>query len=280
MNLVWLSAALAQDLDDAAIVLAMRGEVRQQEPTPADLAPGDGLAEGSLVCTGVGAFATVRLAVSPTGRHDDVTLLPQTCLRVVSTSRHATDRASVLTLERGSVTLRQVDPDDHGSVVVQTNSGTTRGDGGGFRVHLEDGAARTEALYNAVSVEGAGISVAVGAGFGTRVHTGEAPQDPTRLPDPGTPTLPLDAAVLRVADFAWQPVPEAMAYRIEFASVGDFSDLLMADETPDAVYEPQVLFLPYRVPGLHWRVMSVDKYGFIGVPSDPRQLRFPAGVGP
>ena len=276
-----LSVALAQDPVGAAVVLAMRGEVELREPGVAALELGQSVPEGALVCTGVDSFATVRLAVSVDGgQHDDVTLLPETCLRVVTTTRHPQDRESVLSLESGSVTLRAVDPGDSGRVVVNTASGTTRGEGGGFRVHIEEGAARTEALYSEVAVIGAGQEVRVDAGYGSRVRTGEIPQAPRKLPDPGAPTAPDDAQVLRVADFAWQPVPEALAYRIEFATTDDFSDLLMADETPQAVYEPEVLFLPFRVPGLHWRVISVDKYGFMGIPSDPRALQFPAGVGP
>lgn len=273
--------AQAQEPATAAVLLAARGDVQLREPTQHALALGERLAEGSLVCTGVNSFATVRLAMSIVGgQHDDVTLLPETCLRVVTASSHSASRESVLALESGSVTLRAVDEGDAGRVVVETASGVTRGEGGGFRVHIEQGAARTEALYNGVSVEGAGEKVAVEAGFGTRVRTGEAPQAPQRLPDPGTPTAPTDLQVLRVADFSWQPVAEALAYRIEFATTEDFSDILMADEAPASVYEPELLFLPFRIPGLHWRVTSVDKYGFIGVPSEPRELRFPAGVGP
>ncbi|MCP4809710.1 MAG: hypothetical protein GY884_30600 [Proteobacteria bacterium] len=279
--LLQVTPASAQGPVGAAVLLAARGDVQLREPDLHTLVLGERFGEGSLVCTGPESFATVRLAVSiDGGQHDDVTLLPETCLRVVTTASHPSTRESVLSLESGSVTLRAVDEGDSGSVVVETSSGTTRGEGGGFRVHIEQGAARTEALYNGVSVEGAGKQVQVDAGFGTRVRAGEIPQVPQKLPDPGTPTAPTDLQVLRVADFSWRPVPEALAYRIEFATTEDFSDLLMADEAPTALYEPELLFLPFRIPGLHWRVTSVDKYGFMGIPSDPRELRFPAGVGP
>lgn len=275
---LWMSLAMASP----AAIIALRGEVQVSAPDGSELpsALGTELVDGSRVCTGPGSFATVRLAVSPEGgNHDDVNLMAETCLVVVRTSQDQQDRESRLTLESGSVSLRDTTTHGRGRILVETRSGRTLGSGG-FRVHVEDEAQRTEALSQSLTVEGAGQSVEVPAGFGSRVRTGEAPGAPHELPPPGTPTDPLTGAELRVPDFTWTPVEQALGYKIEFSATGDFSDLVVVDYVPGSPYEPERFALPYRVPGLHWRVTSYDRLGFEGLPSEGHELHFPAGVGP
>jgi hypothetical protein len=265
-----------------AAIIALRGEVEVVGPQGQDIpaALGAELPDGSRVCTGPGSFTTVRLAVSPEGgNHDDVNLMSETCLVVVQTSQDVEDRFSQLTLESGSVSLR--DPADRGAgeIRIETASGRTIGSGG-FRVHVEEAAQRTEALTRPLTVEGAGQSLELAAGFGSRVHTGEAPGDPHPLPPPGTPTEPASGTELRIPDFSWVPVEEALGYKIEFSATEDFSDLVRIQYVPDRLWQPQRFALPYRIPGLYWRVTSYDRLGFEGVPSQDRSLLFPAGVGP
>ena len=85
---------------------------------------------------------------------------------------------------------------------------------------------------------------------------------------------------LRTAAFSWSPVERALTYRVELSARPDFTDLLAREEIAGTAWWPDFLFLPFRVPGLWWRVTAVDRTGFEGLPSEGRMLTFPAGVGP
>jgi hypothetical protein len=239
------------------------------------------LAEGTTVCTDADSYATVRLAVAYEGYyHDDITLLSSTCVVVEAARATPERRSSLVSLRQGSLSVRATGANP-GRVTVRTDAGITTGDGGGFRVTLEeDEAARTEALYSEVAVIGAGEEVAVPAGYGSRVRGGEVPSPPVKLLDPGTPTTPGDGAPLRRPDFRWRPVDGAFGYRVEFSVTEDFSELVMVEYIDSHEWFPEALFFPFRVPGLWWRVASFDRTGFLGIPSDPHALEFPAGVGP
>lgn len=240
---------------------------------------GTPLPEGVTVCTAPDAWATIRLARDlTTPGHDDVSLFGGTCLTLVTLRAGATSHASRITMEQGSVSVRAVDTP--GSLAIQTRDGVTAGTTGGFRVTVEPEATRTEAVERPVSVRGAGQEVAVGAGQGTRVREGRAPEAPVDLPQAALLDRPDEGGVLRRPDFVWHPVDGALGYRVEISATEAFDAILVAEEVPAAAWRPDVLFLPYRVPGLYWRVAAFDRVGFLGLPSQPRSLAFPAGVGP
>ncbi len=263
-------------------VLHAQGEVRATLPSAPEqqAVPGLDLPPGTTVCTGPSSYATLRLARSEGSLdHDDVNLLSETCLTIVAAYSRDAERASVIRVEQGSIAIRAAD-EVEGTVVVETDSGITTGRGGGFRVSREDDATRTEALYAPVAVLGAGEEVAVGAGQGSRTVTGEAPSAPVDLLLGTALQRPQLDQPLRRPDFGWSAVDGALGYRVEIASSPDFSAVVHADSVPETNWAPTTLFLPYRVQGLWWRVAAFDRVGFLGMPSEPRQLVLPPGVGP
>lgn len=239
------------------------------------------LPEGAVVCTAADSFATVRLAVAQEGRwHDDVNLLGNTCVAVESAVAAPSGRSSVVAVQRGSIAVRSAEPGHSGAVTVKTAFGTTSGASGGFRVHVEENASRTEALSSPVAVFGAGTELALEAGQGSRVRQGEAPSAPVQLLVPGMPASPDDGAALRVPAFTWGEVDRSLGYRVEVSTAPDFSELVVVQDVPAAEWAPERLLLPFRVAGIWWRVATYDRLGFLGIPSEERSVVFPAGVGP
>ncbi len=269
-------------VEQQGAVLHAQGEVtvRLVGEQPVLAGPGLALPQGSTVCTGPESFATLRLARGGGGlNHDDVNLLAETCLTLVSAFSRATERSSLLRVESGSIAIRAAD-EVPGTVVVETDSGITTGRGGGFRVSREADATRTEALSAPVAVLGAGQEVAVAAGQGSRTITGQAPSPPVDLLLASIPQRPQIDQPLRRPDFGWTEIEGALGYRVEIASSADFAQLVLVDSVPGSSWAPELLFLPIRVEGLWWRVAAFDRVGFLGFPSQPRELLLPAGVGP
>mgnify|MGYP006928190215 CR=1 FL=1 len=281
-SIVMLPSLHADHVDQDAAVLSWSGDVEIQTPGSARVpaAVGASLPPGSVVCTLSDGFATIRLAISLKGRfHDDLSLLPDTCLTVTSTFARSGARGSLVSVDSGSISVRAAE-DEPGAITVVTPSGVTSGDAGGFRVTIEDNAARTEAVGAPTTVFGAGAEVAVDTGYGSRVRTGEAPSDAVKLLEPGAPASPDNGASLRRADFTWTPVERALGYRIELSAAPDFSDVIRIEDVPAAEWRPERLFLPYRIRGLWWRIASFDRTGFQGAFSEARTLALPGGVGP
>ncbi|MBN1335146.1 MAG: LysM peptidoglycan-binding domain-containing protein [Deltaproteobacteria bacterium] len=269
-------------LEQAAEVLSAVGAVYLMPASGprVPVATATRLAAGSTICTGPGAYATLRLARSRVGfDHDDVVLLEGTCLTLVSASARPEGRTSLLDVASGTVAVERggVRP---GTVAVRTGSGLTAGDAGGFRVSIEPDAARTEAWAAPVSVFGAGQEVRLDAGTGSRTRRGETPEDPVRLPPATALVSPGDGEALLRPDFVWQPVDTALGYRVELSTDRFFTQIKAIEEVPDPAWRPDLLFLPYRVREYWWRVSAFDRVGFVGTPSDPRRLSLPAGIGP
>ncbi|MEZ4323333.1 MAG: hypothetical protein R3F61_38065, partial [Myxococcota bacterium] len=157
-------------------------------------------------------------------------------------------------------------------------SGVTTGTSGGYRVTIEPSAARTEALYADVAVSGAGSEVALAPGQGSRVSVGQAPSPPVDLLVTGALRKPPDATPLLRPSFGWDAVDTALGYRLEIALDPGFVQVVFAEDVPGNRFDASVLMLPYdRVDALHWHVASFDRFGFLGVPSDPRTVKLPVG---
>lgn len=269
--------------DQAAEVQTVRGQASMDRGLgPVSLSPGMLLTPGARICTSEDSFLTVKLAVGCTGEGgDEISLLPQTCITLDDTFESGGKRSSLVTMEQGSVTVQEDRAGESGLVTVQTSAGVASGRGGGFRVHVEDQATRTEALATAVSVSGSGAEVGLEAGQGVRVKEGEVPGPVVQLAAPGTPALPADQSLLRIPDFSWAQAPDALAYRLEFASDPSFSDLLFFTEVGDTPWLPDTFSLPTKPDtGVYWRVTTIDSMGFMGMPSPAHYAKFPPGVRP
>ncbi|MFM2246655.1 MAG: hypothetical protein RL071_2729 [Pseudomonadota bacterium] len=266
------------------LVLALVGQAtaRVGAAPPAAVAEGDPVPLGALLCTEAESYLTVRMAWDAAGGgHDDVNLLPGTCATLAAAHVQRGQRISVLRLQQGSVTVPAQRPGERGgAVTVETAAGASAAEAGGFRVHVEPEAARTEALGTPMVVYGAGVAQPLAAGEGSRTRVGAAPGRPVPLLVPGQLLRPAAGAELRRPELVWAPVDRALSYQVELATSADFRSLALVVHPDDARFAPAVLALPYRVPGLWWRVSPVDRTGFVGLPSEGRPLRPPAGVGP
>lgn len=258
------------------------GQIVRPGQGVAPFALGESLPQGTIVCTEADSTAVVRLGMSEDGRdHDDILLLGTTCITVRGSTRRGSARQSLVEVRDGSIAVHEGYADDRGGVVtVVTPSGLTSGEGGGFRVHIEPGAARTEALTDPVAVMGGGAEVQLQARQGSRVRTGLAPEPPVDLLMPGTPLLPAASAPLRFADFSWTAVDRALGYRVELSTSPAFDEVVVTQDVGPNAWAPDVLLLPFRVPGIWWRVSAFDRTGFLGIPSESRHSEFPTGVGP
>jgi len=277
-----LPTGLTAALDQEGLVLAVRGTGTATPPggSPSPLAPQLALPLGTEVCTDAESFATVRLARDTASyAHDDITLLPNTCMTVDGAASSPGRRSSFVNVRSGAVAV-QGTPREPGDVIVETPSGLATGDQGGFRVTLEPGATRTEAISAPVSVMGAGQEVTLEAKQGTRVRAGAAPEAPRGLLSANTLFLPNDGAPLDWPDFRWQAVPRALGYRVQISTSPDFAEIVHQEDVPFPEWQPDFLLLPFRVEGYWWRVSPLDRLGFEGLPSESRRLLVPQGVGP
>lgn len=235
---------------------------------------------GSRVCTADDGFATVRLSPDKAGGlHDDISLLPSTCLEVQSSTVRSGRRSSRVYVSEGRVQVNSGDAGG-GELVISTPSGLAAAEDGEFRVVVEDGAQRTEALTDPVSVMGAGAEVKLAALQGNRVNTGDAPGPAVDLPGVTHLELPGVDGVLYRPEFTWSPVDGAFFYVVELSTDGGFTELTRVEQLGGSPWKPESLLLGYRVPGVWWRVSSVDDLGFQGPPTEARQVSFPPGVGP
>ncbi|MEL6343526.1 MAG: FecR domain-containing protein [Myxococcota bacterium] len=236
---------------------------------------------GTVICTDVESFATIRLASARSGAvFDDIRMSGSTCLTLISTAAgDAAGRQSLVNLSEGSVQVDRA-ADDAGTITVQTPMSLTTARSGSFRVTMEEEAVRTEALTDNVVVMAEGEEVSLDAGEGSRVRSGDEPTAPVPLLDTGFLLKPDNDTPLLRPDFAWTPVEQALGYRIQIATGPDFSRILYQEDLPYPEWRPDFLLLPFDVPALWWRVSSFDRFGFESPPSAPRRLKVPTGVRP
>ncbi|MFT7518837.1 MAG: hypothetical protein ACI9MC_000971, partial [Kiritimatiellia bacterium] len=134
-------------------------------------------------------------------------------------------RSSVVSLTRGSISVKATNT-GRGAVAVVSPAGVATGANGGFRVTIEVGATRTEAVASAITVLAQGAELDVPAGFGARTRNGQEPGDLVQLLPPGSRTPPDAGTRLRIPDFAWTNVDRALGYRVEFVNDEAFTRLV------------------------------------------------------
>ncbi|MCB9743352.1 MAG: LysM peptidoglycan-binding domain-containing protein [Alphaproteobacteria bacterium] len=258
------------------------GYVQPPRRDRSPLEPALPLTEGTTLCTHAESYATLRLAVDvDTGEHDDVNLWPETCVVVESLSSKRGGRSSLLRVLNGSISVVSTRPgESEGRITLRTADAVATADGGGQRLHVEEGATRAEAVYKPMAVIAQGEELALEAGQGSRVRAGEAPGPVVQLLLPGESLTPRPSVSLRVPAFRWGPVAEAAAYQIELGMDPEFREVVLMQSLPDPRWDPQVLVVPYRESGFWWRTCAYDSLGFLGIPSEPRALKFPEGVAP
>jgi hypothetical protein len=242
----------------------------------------------SKVCTDADSFATLRLSVDMvTGSYDEVLLLPNSCVWVRGAWGGGSNHTSLVQL---TVVSLSVAPSlAGGDVLILTEAGVTVGEGGGFRVAVEEAATRTEAVSREVLTLAQGVQVALPSGYGGRTKVGQAPGPAMLLPPPPEILLrPDDGGVLQRLDFGWSQVSVGVGYNIEFALDARFESVVFRtgtlvaqfpDPTPQSITgeEPVThLSLPVRRgQQFWWRVTTIDRLDFEGPPSAARALRFP-----
>ena len=238
---------------------------------------------GSRVCTQGRSYGLLRVATSCDGddaQADDVVLWADTCVRLDSVVASVQGRATVLTVEQGSVVIAEPDANDQGNhrVSVVAGSGVAVG-AGGFRVHLEpDQALRAEALTAELAVLGGGEELVLQAGEGVRVPLQGVPTGKVDLLGAGPLRAPGPREPLRRPSFAWQPQAEAFGYLFTISADARGVRVVYQEPTPDSVHAPGRLLLPVE-PGqpLWWRVATLDELGFLGVPTASRPFGTPGG---
>ena len=255
------------------------GRITSPEGEEVPLACGAWMEPGTTICTSVESFTTVRLAEDEDARlFDDVRISSSTCMTIVSSAISPEGRSSLLNISEGSISV-SASEEDAGVITVQTPSSLTSGTQGDFRVTIEENAARTEALDDAiVTVFSEGVEIELTEQQGTRAQTGEAPIEPVALLDTGFLIRPDNDAVLLWPDFTWTPVDRALGYRVQISSSPDFARILHQEDVPYPEWRPDFLMLPVDVSALWWRVTSFDRLGFESPPSNPRRLQLPTEV--
>lgn len=279
-DLIELPAPPGPHGEQLAFLIALVGTGTFTDPAgvPEPAVPWVPIPAGTTVCTGADSFGTLRLASTCNAdgsASDDVLLHPETCVAVDAAFSSEVRRSTVIRVTRGSVAVQPA-PSALGHVTVITPSGTTTGEQGGYRVTIEPSAARTEALTAPVAVQGAGQEVALAAGQGSRVATGQPPSAPVDLLVTTTLGSPAPGAPLRKPEFSWPPVADALGYRLEIARSAEFLELVFQEDVPAPRYLAPLLMLPLDGGSrLHWRVAAFDRLGFLGPPTEPRLLRVP-----
>ncbi|MBX2803788.1 MAG: LysM peptidoglycan-binding domain-containing protein [Myxococcales bacterium] len=287
-QLLTLPGPTVEQVDQQAFLVSSVGDVTVQQGADSSSAGRlfTAIEADSTVCTGSDSFATLRLASSCDGEGklaDDVTLWSDTCVQLLSMVASSLGRSTVVRVLSGSVVvaepLRGEGVGSASQVTVQAGSGVASGEGG-FRVHLEpDEALRAEALTDPLAVMGAGQQQNLAAGQGSRVPFGGVPTEPIDLLGAGPLREPGPGAPLRRALFRWEPQEEAFGYQFAIATDARFTEVVYQDPVPESVHDPELLMLPLKGrEGLFWRVATLDRFGFLGVPTQPRPIGLPEGI--
>jgi hypothetical protein len=134
-----------------------------------------------------------------------------------------------------------------------------------------------EVFDGKAGVTAGGKSVEVPKNFGTRFVGVSPPAPPRHLPPApvwaagGTGSTALAHGSTGVIAAAWNPVPAALAYRVELSRDADFHDLVSREEVPATITAFRGEKLP--VGTYYLTVRAIDKEEYLGIAADTRTLR-------
>jgi hypothetical protein len=242
---------------ETATVANLAGQVEQGGKK---LEPGEVLPQGSVIETGVDGSVTLNLADGSV-----VTLQKSSVLtldEMVQITGVAAARSIRLKLDSGRLETVVKPHRDVGRFEIITPVAVSAVRGTQFRDSFTgtDSHATTETLEGTVGVANDADSVAVAAGFGTRIERNQAPLKPVELlPAPNLADVPdtNTTAALRVR---WPAVAGAQRYRLQLAADPQFhalrADVLAADSSASVADLPD---------GDYWlRARSIDPLGIEG----------------
>jgi hypothetical protein len=224
------------------------------------IAPGDALAEGSVIETGSDGSVTIDLADGSV-----VTLQKSSTLRLEQMERVtgvAAAHSIRLKLQSGRIETIVKPHRDVGRFEIVTPVAVSAVRGTQFRNSFSTGddRASTETLDGTVNVAGSTAAVPVSAGYGTRVDKDRPPLPPVvLLPPPDLSALPQinTSALLRVP---LHPVAGAKAYRVQLSSDAQFHAI-----AADTVTPAEAASIGDVPDGDYWlRARSIDGLGLEG----------------
>ncbi len=242
---------------DTAIVRAVAGSATR-DGVP--LAPGDVLDQGMRIETAANGSVSIQFA-----DQSILTLQKSSVLRLERMQRVQgvnDGHSAELKLESGRAETTITPKRDVGRFEIVTPVAISAVRGTQFRTGF-DGAtshATTETLEGTVGVDAAGGSVAVRAGFGTRVESTGAVLPPVPLlPAPDLKLLPSMNTRDRLS-VEFPPLPLAASYRAQLAADAGFSALLVDESSTSPAFD-----LAAPPDGDYWlRVRGVDALGIEG----------------
>ena len=226
------------------------------------------LAEGQVVATGPGAFATFEMEDG-----SRVTLPSNTRVRIHRLRQvlinNAPQRVFELDQGRGTISATPAQhPDARFEVRTPVSVSAVRGTE--FRVGASDGKAQTEVLKGAVGVDLGALPTAappVQAGFGVSATPGGVGGPVALLPAPkmapGGQTQ--SDAIVR---FTLEPVKGAAAFRLQLARDAGFIDLFSEVMTDATSFAPTADFGQVANGTYFVRLTALDPGGLEGFPSD------------
>lgn len=218
-------------------------------------------AAGKGLSTGADGFATVRLSDGSV-----LKLAPNSTLNIEQARTNAKrDRVSTrLRLVAGTIESRIAEADGRDREISLFSKSVAVGVRGTiFTLQDTGSAARLTVSEGEVEASAANRSVSVRANQGTVIETGRAPQEvSTLLRSPRTVVpLPGASAGEDSLHFAWNPVPQAVAYVVELAEDMAFNRVLRRFQVSWTTGSLPPLARDGRY---FWRAASVDARGLRG----------------
>ena len=227
------------------------------------------LSEGQVVITGPGAFATFEL--------DDgsrITLPSNTRIRIAKLRQVLINNAPqrVFQLDQGRGAISATPAQTPGArFEVRTPVSVSAVRGTEFRVGAAGDRAQTEVLKGAVGVDAGSVATdapPVQAGFGVSASAAGVGAPVELLPAPklGAGGQTQSDALVR---FTVEPVPGAVAYRLQLARDAGFVDIFAEATTQTTTQERPTADFGQVANGTYFvRLTAIDKGGLEGFPAD------------